>query len=277
MGLLVAAVAKVLFNGEWYEPLASSSLYESEFEDVIEGQAGRLFPGYHLIPFKKRVASEEEARIPDFALIDHQYRDWWVVEIELAHHPFEAHVLPQVRTLSRAFYGREEAAFLSARSSALDANAVLDMMKGAQPKVAVIVNAQCPHWVDALESLDARVIVVEMFRSDRNRHLFVVDGKSFGQPEGFVSSCWLDPTIPRLLVVESPAAIGVSPNTPIKIWYRGGVTEWWRMDAQDRVWLNPKFSNPLSAETTYQLVRLTDGALELREYGTKQKRKGVLK
>ncbi len=269
-------MAKVLFNGEWYEPLASTALYESEFEGIVSSEAERLFPGYHLVRFKKLVSSEEEERIPDFALIDRKYRDWWVVEVELGHHRLESHVLPQVRTLSRAFYGREEADYLCTQCPALNRQTVLDMMKGKQPRVLVIVNAQNPNWAEALGRLDAHLTVFEIFRSGRNKHLFVVDGEGLSQPDDFVSNCWLDPTIPRLLVVESPAAIGVSPNTAVKIWYQGGVTEWWRMDAQDRVWLNPKFGNPLSPQTGYQLVRRNDGSLELRQQKAKA-RKGVTK
>src|SRR3712207_8600447 len=65
---------------------------------------------------------------------------------------------------------RSEAAYLCAQSSALNGRAVLDMMKGTQPRVLVIVNVQCPHWIEALDRLDAHLTVFEIFRSERNRH-----------------------------------------------------------------------------------------------------------
>ncbi len=266
-------MAKVLFDGEWYEQLASSALYETEFEDLIVGQASRLYPGYHLVPFKKMVFSEEEGRKPDFALIDREYRHWWVVEAELSHHSLENHVLPQVRTLSKAFYGLEEAEYLCARSPELEARYVSDMMKGKQPRVLVIVNARCPGWAEALESLDAHVTVFEVFRSDRNRHLFTVEGEGLCQPDDFVSLCWLDPMMPRLLAVEAPAAIDVPPNGLVKIWYGGGITQWSRMDAQDSVWLNPVSSNPLSSKFTYELVKLEDGSLRIRHHAVDARRR----
>ena len=80
--------------------------------------------------------------------------------------------------------------------------------------------------------------------------------------------------MPRLLMVESPGAIDVPPNGLVKIWHNGGITEWSRMDAQDRVWLNPVSSNPLSPNVIYELLKLEDGSLEIRQHPTKAKRKG---
>jgi hypothetical protein len=267
-------MTKVLIDGRWYEQLASTALYESEFEDIVMSQAARLYPSYHLIRFKKMVYSEEEGRKPDFALIDRKYRDWWVVEAELSHHNLENHVLPQVRTFSQAYYGPEEAEYLCAQMPTLEKHAVLDMMKGNQPRVLVVVNGECPGWAEALDSLDAHITVFEVFRSKHNRHLFMVDGEGLSQPDDFVSLCWLDPSIPRLLRVAAPAAIDVPPNTLVKIWYNGGITEWSRMDAQDMVWLNPVSNNPLSMKVTYELVKLEDGSLEILRHPTKAKRKG---
>lgn len=69
--------------------------------------------------------------------------------------------------------------------------------------------------------------------------------------------------MPRLLTVESPAAIGVPPRETVKIWYGEGVTEWSRLDAQDKVWLVPNSKNPLLMKLTYELVRQNDDSLRI--------------
>src|SRR5688572_1513008 len=103
-------MARILYNDEWFDEIASHGHYEAEFEVVLLQEAQRLFPNYFLVDFKTPVVSESDAdsRAADFALIHKTYRGWWVVEVELGHHSFEGHVLPQVRTLARAKYGAPE-------------------------------------------------------------------------------------------------------------------------------------------------------------------------
>lgn len=102
-------MAKLLINDDWYDEIAPTALYETEFEQIVIAKADLLYPEYRAVPFKKIVFSEVSSAKPDLALIDVHYRDWWVVEIEMGHHDLASHVLPQVRTLSEAKYGEEEA------------------------------------------------------------------------------------------------------------------------------------------------------------------------
>jgi hypothetical protein len=53
------------------------------------------------------LTSEYGSKKPDLALIDRDYRAWWVVEVELAHHSLHHHVLPE--TTSRAVWLAEAA------------------------------------------------------------------------------------------------------------------------------------------------------------------------
>jgi len=94
-------MARILFNGNWFEEISPSSFYETDFENLVFRQAEILYPDYQLVPFKLTVTSEFGSAKPDFALIDRAYRNWWVGEIEIASHPFETHVLPQVEVLSK--------------------------------------------------------------------------------------------------------------------------------------------------------------------------------
>ena len=79
-------MTRLLFDGEWYEAVDGRSWYESDFEAVIEAHATSLFPDSHILPFKIAVESEHDRKIPDLALVDHEYRQWSVIEVEMAHH-----------------------------------------------------------------------------------------------------------------------------------------------------------------------------------------------
>src|SRR5262249_45359134 len=146
---------------------------ESEFEKVLRQEAERLFANYHLVPFKTLVFSEEDAdaREADLALIHKSYRSWWVVEVELGHHSFNGHVLPQVRTLTRAKYGPAEAEFLCMRDPGLDRAKVLEMFKGSPPRVLVVVNSPVDGWAEELRPYGAKVVICQMFRSRLNKYV----------------------------------------------------------------------------------------------------------
>lgn len=252
-------------DGVWYEEIAPTALYETEFEQLVLSQVALLYPNYLAVPFKTLVSSEDDTRRADFALIDKEYREWWVVEVELGHHSFENHVLPQVRTLSRASYGLSEAQYINKQLPSIDQRILLDMMKGKQPRVLVVVNTPRPEWGRALAPHGAAVATIEVFRSRDNRHTFRINGEYPKGPENVVSRCWLEPSLPRLMVVESPAAMAIPLRETVEIWYGEGVTEWSRLDAQDKVWLVPNSKNPLSMKIVYQLVRQDDGSLRIRQ------------
>jgi hypothetical protein len=257
-------MARLLVRGEWYDAVSSSALYEEDFEALLAHHGGTLYPDFHLVPFKCTVQTEDgRSARADLALIDRTYRDWWIVEAELAHHSLSGHVLPQIRTLADAVYSSREAAYLARQLTSLDAARLAEMMKGRQPRVLVIVNAARPDWVEPLARHDALLGVCEIFRSRRNEHVLRINGDHPAVREDIVSDCECDPLIPRLLIVHAPSALNVPPRGRVVVHYQDGVTEWERVDAKDRVWLAPTGGNPLVPGKTYELRRRSDGALVL--------------
>ena len=257
---------RLLINNEWFDALSSEGQYESDFEAIIISHATLLFPDYHAVPFKARVESQAGTRIPDLALIDKQYRHWWVVEIEMAHHSFQGHVLPQVETFATGQYGAEHAEYLATHSTAIDHGQANDIVRGAQPRVLVIVNQSAPTWIGPIHRLHGLVTVVEVFRSFRNQHAFRINGDNLAvSPRHRVSACRLDSMLPRLLHIHSPAALEIAHGQRISIGFREGQTEWERTDVSNQVWLSPVGRNPLVTGQDYYIMRSPDGTLYLEE------------
>ena len=255
---------RLLLSGEWYDAVSSEGQYESEFESVILSRAGSLFPQFHVMPFRMPVESEEGRKIPDLALVDSMYRCWWVVEVEMAHHSLYGHVMPQVEVFARGKYGEEHANHLARTRDSLDRTALRDMIMGAQPRVMVVVNRNVPDWIEPLHGLDAIVTVVEVFRSGRNQHILRINGDYPESEDVHVASiCRLDRTLPNLLQVDSPAALGVVHGERVTIEFNGGLTTWSRLDTADRVWLVPSGRNPLVANREYLILRDSDSHLML--------------
>lgn len=258
-------MARLLIDGEWHESLASTAYYEAEYERLIQEQAGTLYPGYRLVPFKTTVASDTGTAKPDFALVSETYRGWLVVEVELAHHPLAGHVLPQIEVLATATYGDAEAAYLSAQAPDLDAQKLRELMRGAQPRVLVIVNGLPATWAPALARFNTLLNSVEVYRSGRNHHVLRMEGDGPEQHLEIVSRCRIDPYIPRLLLLDSPAAIEFDEDGRIKLEWNGSETTWSRVQSKDSTWLNPIQSNPLPGRDTLVIVRDGDRLLLRRE------------
>ena len=258
-------MARILLDNQWFDSLNSSALYEVEFERIVRQKSSVLFPGFHCVPFKKTVYSEDEAARPDYALVEAEYREWWVVEMELSHHSLEGHVLPQVNTLSRARYGEEEATYLAVQSESLDRVWLRDLMKGQVPRVLVVVNQARPDWVHPLGTVGAELAVFEVFCSDRNRYVYRFNGFAPTGPGQALSRCRLDRDLPWMLRVDSPAALNVRRNQRLVIAFGQLTTKWERVDSSDSVWLVPLDRVPLKKNGEYELVRLEDGSLRLQE------------
>ena len=256
---------RLLLSEEWFDTISSEGQYESDFESIILSRANALFPQFCVVPFRMPVESEEGRKIPDLALVDFAYRFWWVVEVEMAHHPLYSHVIPQVEVFARGKYGEEHADHLASRRGDLDRRALQDMIMGAQPRVLVVVNSNVPDWMEPIHRLDAMVTVVEVFRSDRNQHILRINGDYPEYEDTHIASlCRLDGTLPNLLQVDSPASLGVVTGEQISIEFKGGLTKWERLDTSDRVWLVPLGRNPLVANLEYLITREADGRLILR-------------
>lgn len=252
---------RLLINGEWFEAVASDSVYESEYEQLLITNASHLYPDFHLVKFKVDVQSEHGAGRPDLALVDKNYRRWWVVEVELGHHPLKSHVEKQVRIFARARYGQEHARALAERGG-LDRDKLVEMMRGTQPRVLVLVNVPRSEWSGWLAPYEALVGVVEVFRSYRNQYVLRINGD---QPEALTDDltvCVLDTTLRRCLRVESPAALPAGDE--FSILYQDEVSSWHVLKASDTVWLHPRGRYPLPPNAQYfALLQRGDGQLVL--------------
>ena len=257
---------RLLFNREWYAAVSSKGQYETDFEDLIVARAEDLFPEYYVVPFEVIVESEEGRKKPDLALVDRRYRYWWVVEIEMAHHSLHSHVIPQVEVFSRGSYGQNHCDHMVAENSELDCGALVDMIKGAQPRVLVVVNQSVPNWIEPIRRLNGLVTIVEPFRSHRNRHILRINGDyPSGRDPDVVSACRLDNVMLGLLKVDSPAALGVAHGESVSIRLNGRLTDWERLDSSDNVWLMPTERNPLDANQDYIIMKDHDNTLSFSE------------
>ena len=257
---------RLLFEGEWFEGVASPGQYERDFESIVSHVGSSLFVGYHTLPFRIAVESEHERRVPDMALVEVNYREWWIVEVEMAHHGLYSHVLPQVEVFANGAYTEEHVAHMVKHCDALHEGYLRDMVKASQPGVLVVVNKGVPAWREPVERAGGKLGIVEVFRSERNRHVLRVDGYwPMVDASDVITSGQLDAVLPTLLRIGSPVGLGVPAGGRLSIRFRGGLTDWMRVDSGRDVWLSPAGRNPLLVGRVYEIVAESDGGFAFRE------------
>jgi hypothetical protein len=105
------------------------------YEWKILNNSKYLFPGYFCFQFKKPVNSIYGTGIPDLVLIDQEYREWIIVEVELEHHRLQGDVLDQVVKFAAGEYKRGHAEYLLAKHSELDTDRLVALVTGTQPRI----------------------------------------------------------------------------------------------------------------------------------------------
>jgi hypothetical protein len=255
-------MARLLLREEWFEPLSRHAQYEVEFERILLAYAELLFPGWYLVPFKVDVRSEEGVvKRADLALIEREYRRWWVVEVEMARHDFNNHVLPQVRVLSYGKYNQSHIDALTAKAHHLDTDRVAAMVRGEQPRVWVVVDHPCPDWVSPLKAVGATLGIVEIFRSATNQHSIRINGEQPQPPATEIIECRRDPEVLRLWNVASPALLPIDNGETMDIYMEadGRSFRWMRRDTASSVYLSCTNGNPLQRFRRVELLKLEDG------------------
>lgn len=258
-------MARLLINNEWYDEISAKALRESEFESIFLRNVDIIYPDYYTIPFKIIVESEHGRAKADLALIDKDYLNWWVVEVEMSRHSLNGHVLPQVEILSSAVYGEEVSEFFFSKRPDLDLEKLKILMKGNQPRVMVVLDIPKDKWQQKLERFNAILSIFQVFSSKAGSYIFRLNGE---YPRKFTSSqskCNFPILLNRFLKVESPAILNVPDKEKLTIVYDGATTEWKRIDIKDAVYLYPVSYNPLNIEKDYLLLQEPDETYYLKE------------
>jgi len=255
-------MAKILFDNVCYEETAPTDTYESVYEAMIKVHAPQLWPRFYPINFKATVYASGEGVKADLVLIERDYTEWWVVEVEMAQHPFESHVLPQVKKLTNAAYGVDEAQKITDSCDKLELARVRQLLNEVSPRVMVVVNKPKPDWGKRLAEFNSILGVFEIFQSDQGKHLFRVNGDHPIGLAQIISACKFDELMSRWLLVEDPISFRINHNEDVSIEFEGQTTVWRRFDSTGKVWLfTPNGPNPLPDRHHYQLVRRGDGRL----------------
>lgn len=218
---------RIVVDGLEYEALASTAMYETEYEAILVRWASQIFPGWHTVPFKVGVDGVQGVRKPDLALVATDLSNWCVVEVEMAHHPLEAHVLPQVETFRTGAYGEPHANALAKALPNVDAARIAEMVREIHPNVHVIVNVEIPSWSGALAQTGTTLSVVEIYRSNRDTLALRVSGQEPAHPRTGYTRIVRDSVVSNAFRVKDQRLLSLLAKS-FSVSIDGRTTQWQR-------------------------------------------------
>lgn len=258
-------MARLLVTADesWYdELLLIASYYETEFQRTLKQHVNNVFPDYITVNFHLPICAEREEakKKPDLAMIGKDYKDWWIVEVELSEHRLE-HVLGQIRVFSEGEYNpfRVSKYIIEQNSKEndekLDEDKLIELIRENQPKVLVVIDEAKPEFEEPLAKYKAKLCIFQVFRNTNGREAYRLDGEYPEVPHA-QSHCRYHKTIRNLLEVLSPGILDIDANKEMDINYSGKNSRWKRLDSDQRVYLRSIGGvNPIPVNHSYVLFK----------------------
>ena len=250
---------RILVDERVYGALGSNAFSEGEYEDILRDRSKLIYPEWELVPFKPLVQSPHGDRHPDLALIAPDYSDWWVVEVELAHHSLHAHVLPQVEAFHDGHYGHRHVDKLLENLPSNDRPEVERMIREVHPRVHVVVNEDVSGWIAPLSQYDVALGIVEVFRGDRDQIALRVSGTMPVLRTGRRSRCVRDITLKNAFNVMD-ATLAAQLPSEFEMTIDGHITFWRRPSPLSHLIL-PMRADPFENRNSFVVFREADGRL----------------
>jgi hypothetical protein len=198
--------------GSKYAAVETNSWSEKYFSTVVQNFADAIFPFHYCFPFEVDIYFLGQKARPDLILIEKNYRDWWLVEVELERHSWFSHIQIQIDKILNADITERHIKKLDKYSNILDLARLNKLMSTVKHKTLVIVDSEPKTWMDDLQSTEARLMTVQVYRNSTNEHIIRCDTTLPQTGSPIVS--YLRPSneglFPGWLEIESPHRLNYS-------------------------------------------------------------------
>jgi hypothetical protein len=147
-----------------YELCDPTSVLEAEFEALVIRLLPHLYPGSVVFPFRPNVRFGDAVWRPDLALVEEHRRYWFVIEVEIATHHLEKHVIPQVTAFSEGTYGTDASEQL-AKGLGISSGAAETLLSFIPRSVVVISNRYDELWTRKLDAIGVQHVAIATYRN----------------------------------------------------------------------------------------------------------------
>lgn len=251
---------QILNDKTWFQEIYPTSFYnEDDLERAIILNLETLFSGYYALPFKKALKNNINGKDkkPDLALIRHDYKEWYIIEVELAGHDIQ-HIKDQIDTFYNADITDDHANYMyNKRTDVLNRDNVIRMIRNHSPKLMVIINENVVEIESSIQEYECLMCVFQVFLDQNNNPIYRLNGKHPLVLTDFCH-CKITKNLPFMVEVLDGVfcdTYGVMESSEILISYNDKVTKWCRVDDGRRTFLTCKSTffplNPMAS--TYML------------------------
>jgi hypothetical protein len=135
---------------------------EDEFEPIVISTLRKLYPNCLVFEFKPTIMYNGTGWQPDLAVVSKDLSFWFVVEVEIACHSLQKHVLPQVKAFRLGDYG-EQACTILARELNVSEDHAKTLVRYVPRYVAVVTNHEDETWSRALAAENTQLITIASY------------------------------------------------------------------------------------------------------------------
>jgi hypothetical protein len=234
---------------------------EGDFEAEVVMALSCVFPEYCCGVFAGTFLLEGDRRSADLAMIHRTLSHWFVIEVELAGHSFEQHVLPQVRCFR---YGEPDQTCITSLVNGfkfLSRDEAARLLADIPRYVAVIGNMPNQEWSTALRGLDVQYLTVSVYRNSLGGIAHEVEGRLVAHTSslGFARYSAID----NCLRIDKNC--GLPLGTVQIIDQFGNLASWTIRESAEALWISKDRGPALLDHDGYvQIVRTFDGRISLR-------------
>ncbi len=159
-----------------FELTDPSGVKEEDFTDIALRVLQQLRPDCMLFPFHPKVFHDDAVWSPDLAVVDKGFSYWFVVEVEIATHHLEKHVIPQVTAFCEGRYDTSAVNML-AESVRVGMQQAETLLATIPRDVVVVSNKRDDSWNRKLAALGVQHVVIETYRNKTTAQaLYRIDG-----------------------------------------------------------------------------------------------------
>lgn len=149
---------------------------EDDFEKVAIETLKELYPDCHVFSYKPTIMHDGVGWKPDVAVVAKDYSYWFVIEVEIASHSLQKHVLPQVRAIRLGEYSESACAWL-ARALNIAKDVAETIIRYVPRYTAVVTNHEDGGWAAVLAAENTELITIASYEgSGADRTALFVDG-----------------------------------------------------------------------------------------------------
>ncbi len=234
----------------------------------ITHQAPNLYPDYYVIPFKKKVVSPYKNAAPDLVFIAKDYKDWYIVEVEMAYHDFDTHIEPQIQKLASANYeDKSVVQYICKKSRSLDQTKIRTLIHEEPVRILLILNEMNENWAKELKNKYGVITsVCNIFQSSSSPSFLRPPYRAYGISHNYpiyslslTTTCTVHPYL-SYLGIDDNSKLNLKPGDSITLEYNNYITFWKGIEGPGKpLWLQMQGRDEfINRKKTYQITKLRD-------------------